>query len=357
MFNVQCSTFDVRGDKPVTALAPMQDVTTLPFMRLLGKYGAPDLLFTEYFRVHGHSRLEQHIVDSIRHHDTGRPVFAQLIGESLPDLERTVEAIRTAGLPVAGIDLNMGCPAPKVYKKNVGGGLLRDLAKMDEVLSCLRAAVEGRFTVKMRIGFEDDRNFETLLDLIEKHGVDLLSLHARTVKEGYRSKVHYAYIKRAVERLACSVLGNGNITSVAKGQRVLDETGCAGLMIGRHCIRNPWIFRQLREHFEEKPTYAPTLADVRQYVEDLYEATTLPDREGRFHINHLKKFLNFVGLSVDSDGQFLHEMRRAKSKSELDEICDRHLIDGGRATELYPAEPIKGLVARPNCETSQGCAL
>ncbi|PXA02881.1 dihydrouridine synthase [Coraliomargarita sinensis] len=344
-------------DRPVTALAPMQDVTTLPFMRLLGKYGAPDLLFTEYFRVHGHSRLEQHIMDSILHHGTGRPVFAQLIGESLPDLERTVEAIKTAGLPVAGIDLNMGCPAPKVYKKNVGGGLLRDPAKVDEILGCLRAAVQGNFTVKMRIGFEDDRNFDAILELIEKHDVDLLSLHARTVKEAYRSEVHYEYIKRAAERVPCPVLANGNITSVAKGQRVLDETGSAGLMIGRHCIRNPWIFRQLREHFAGEPIFEPTMSDVRQYVEDLFQATSHPDRQGRFHINHLKKFLNFVGLSVDTDGQFLHDMRRAKSKEGLDEICDRHLIDGGRATELFPAEPIKGLVARPNCETARGCSL
>ncbi len=337
--------------QPWSALAPMQDVTTLPFMRWLGKYGAPDLLFTEYFRVHGHSTLEQHIVDSICHHGTGRPVFAQLIGESLPDLERTVRAIEKAELPVAGIDLNMGCPAPKVYKKNVGGGLLREPAKIDEVLGCLRAAVQGRFTVKMRIGFE------AILDLIEKHNVDLLSLHARTVKEAYRSEVHYEYIKRAAERLNCPVLANGNVTSVAKGQWVLDETGSAGLMVGRSCIRNPWIFRQLREHFSGAPIFQPTLADVRAYIEDLIVATSRPDLEGRYHINHMKKFLNFVGLGVDEDGQFLHDMRRAKTKDELDAICDRHLIDHGRAEEFFPAEPIKGLVARPNCESNRGCAL
>jgi len=343
--------------QPWTALAPMQDVTTLPFMRLLGRYGAPDLLFTEYFRVHEHSTLEQHIVDSIRHHDTGRPVFAQLIGESLPDLERTVRNIENAGLPVAGIDLNMGCPAPKVYKKNVGGGLLREPARIDEILGCLRAAVKGRFTVKMRIGFDSDEHFETILDLIIRHKVDLLSLHARTVKEAYRSEVHYEYIKRAVEGLPCPVLANGNITSVTKGQWVLDETGCAGLMVGRSCIRNPWIFRQLREHFSGDAVFRPTLADVRAYIEDLYLATTVPDREGRFHVNHMKKFLNFVGLGVDRDGQFLHEMRRAGTKTELDAICDRHLIENGRAEQFFPAEPIRGLVARPNCETSTGCSL
>ncbi|MDQ8194237.1 tRNA-dihydrouridine synthase family protein [Coraliomargarita sp. SDUM461004] len=343
--------------QPWTALAPMQDVTTLPFMRLLGKYGVPDLLFTEYFRVHGHSTLESHIVDAICHHQTGRPVFAQLIGESLPDLQRTVAAIESSQLPVAGIDLNMGCPAPKVYKKNVGGGLLREPSKVDEVLSCLRAAINGRFTVKMRIGFDSDQHFETILDLIQKHNVDLLSLHARTVKEAYRSEVHYEYIQRAVERVPCPVLANGNITSVSKGQWVLDHTGSAGVMIGRSCIRNPWIFRQHREHFAGQPIFQPTLQDVREYIEDLIVATSLPNLEGTHHINHMKKFLNFVGLGVDTDGQFLHDMRRARTKSELDAICDKHLIHNGRGEQLFPDEPIKGLVARPNCETSRGCTL
>lgn len=343
--------------QPWTALAPMQDVTTLQFMQLLGKYGAPDLLFTEFFRVHSHSSLDQPIIDSICKHGTGRPVFIQLIGESLPDLERTVREIESKQLPVAGIDLNMGCPAPKVYKKNVGGGLLREPSKIDEILGCLRAAVDGRFTVKMRIGFDGDEHFEAILDLVEKHHVDLLSLHARSVKEAYRSEVHYNYIKRAAERLSCPVLANGNITSVAKGQWALDETKCAGLMIGRSCIRNPWIFRQLREHFAGETVFRPTLGHVREYIEDLFVATTHGKRDALSHINHMKKFLNFVGLGIDRDGQFLHEMRRTKTKPELDDVCERHLIANGRARQLFPEEPIKGLVARPNCETPQGCSL
>ena len=343
--------------QPWTALAPMQDVTNLPFMQLLGKYGAPDLLFTEFFRVHGHSALDQPMVDSICLHGTGRPVFIQLIGESCPDLERTVEEIKARQLPVAGIDLNMGCPAPKVYKKNVGGGLLREPSKVDEVLSCLRASVKGRFTVKMRIGFDSDEHFDTILDLIEKHKVDLLSLHARTVKEMYRSEVHYEYIRQAVRRLSCPVLANGDITSVGKGQWVLDETGCAGLMIGRSCIRNPWIFRQMREYFAGGSVFQPTLADVRSYVEDLFTATQKDKHDERGHVNHMKKFLNFIGLGVDTDGQFLHDMRRVRTKDELDRVCDRHLIDNNRAMERFPDEPIKGLVARPNCETPQSCSL
>ena len=106
-------------NQPWTALAPMQDVTTLKFIQLLGKYGAPDLLFTEYFRVHAHSTLTPHIVASICENNTGRPIFAQLIGENLEDLKRTVSAINEQQLPIAGIDLNMGCPARQKYTRKM----------------------------------------------------------------------------------------------------------------------------------------------------------------------------------------------------------------------------------------------
>lgn len=102
-------------DLPLTALAPMQDVTTLDFMTVLSELGAPDYFFTEFFRVHNSSRLEPHILSSIRDNPSDRPVFAQLIGESFPDLERAATELQK--YPVGGVDLNLGCPAPKVYKK------------------------------------------------------------------------------------------------------------------------------------------------------------------------------------------------------------------------------------------------
>ena len=117
---------------PLTALAPMQDVTDLAFMRVIAHYGAPDYFFTEFFRVHTQSRPERHILRAIDENTTGRPVFAQLIGEDLGHLARTVAELLHH--PIAGVDLNLGCPAPKVYKKNVGGGLLREPGRIDEIL-------------------------------------------------------------------------------------------------------------------------------------------------------------------------------------------------------------------------------
>jgi tRNA-dihydrouridine synthase len=343
--------------QPLTALAPMQDVTDLAFMGVIAHYGAPDFFFTEFFRVHAQSRPEKHILRSIDENATGRPVFAQLIGEDLGQLARTAEELLRHN--VAGIDLNLGCPAPKVYKKNVGGGLLRDPARIGEILACLRSIVPGRFTVKMRIGFDDTTPFDRVLDLVNEHRVDLLSVHGRTVKEMYRSEVHYDFIAHAVSRTRCPVLANGNVTSAVKAVAVLADTRAAGVMIGRHAIRNPWIFRQCREAFTGSTVTRLTLSHVRDYVERLYRATQAPGLDERLHVNKMKKYLNFVGQSVDATGAFLHDMRRTESETELFAVCDRHLLADPTA-EFVP-EPYPGVIARPNCETpnamGDGCSL
>lgn len=343
--------------QPFTALAPMQDVTDLAFMQVIAFYGAPDFFFTEFFRVHSQSRPEKHILRSIDENRTGRPVFAQLIGEDLIHLERTARELLRH--PVAGIDLNLGCPAPKVYKKNVGGGLLRDPERIDEILGLLRASVPGLFTVKMRIGFEDTRHFDRILDMINRHGVNLLTVHGRTVKEMYRSDVHYDAIGHAATRVKCPVLANGNVTSANTARRVLDTTGAAGVMIGRHAIRNPWIFRQCREAFAGKTPVVLRLHDVREYVERLYRATFAPDVPEVAHVNKMKKYLNFVGQGVDATGSFLHDMRRTQSEADLFSVCDRHLLANGDVP--FALEPYPGVIARPNCETpdsnADGCSL
>lgn len=328
----------------------MQDVTTLPFMRVIAQFGAPDLFFTEYFRVHDHSRLEPHILASITDNPSDKPVFAQLIGEALPHLERTVHELLR--YPIAGIDLNMGCPAPKVYRKNVGGGLLRDPEHVDSIFRLLREVTRGHcpFTVKMRIGFDSDEHFETILNLVETHQVDLLSLHARTVRGMYRSPVQYEYIARAVERLPCPVLANGELSSVAKALWCHETTGCAGYMIGRHAIRNPWIFRQIREYREGQPQFQPRLGDVRHYIDLLHAATHNPDAPEANNLGRLKKFLNFIGLSIDPEGRFLHQMRRTRCLADLFSCCDEWLVWNNRSDAPYPAEPYPGLLARPSRE-------
>jgi tRNA-dihydrouridine synthase len=162
-----------------------------------------------------------------------------------------------------------------------------------------------------------------------------------------------------VARVRCPVLANGNVTSGARAAAVIAETKAAGVMIGRHAIRNPWIFRQCREQFAGRTVAPISLAEVRDYIERLYRATQHPGVPERYHVNKMKKYLNFVGQGVDPTGAFLFDVRRVESEAELFAVCDRHLRDGSGRT--FSPEPYAGVVARPNCETpaaeADGCSL
>ena len=233
----------LRGPEPVLALAPMQDVTDLAFWRVMARYGGADVYWTEYFRVHADSRLEGWILDSITQNPTGRPVIAQMIGNDVPSLVRAARELQH--YPVAAIDLNLGCPAPVVYRKCAGGGLLREPAKIDAILGALREAVSIPFTVKTRIGFDSPAPFDGLLALFAKHSIDLLTVHGRTVAQMYRPGIRYDLIAQAARELPCPVLANGNVHGPDQAAALLGRTGARGLMIGRGAIRNPWLFGQI----------------------------------------------------------------------------------------------------------------
>jgi len=319
---------------PITALAPMQDVTDLPFMRLMARYGGPDLFYTEYFRVHGTSNLEKPILRSITENDTGRPVIAQMIGNDIPALVRTARELQQ--YPVAAIDLNLGCPAPVVYRKCAGGGLLREPKRVDAIVGALRDAISIPLTVKTRLGFDDPAVFNELLPIFARHDIDLLTIHARTVAEMYRSEVHYEFIARAVAELRCPILANGNIYSAAKADEVLNFTAARGLMIGRGAIRNPWLFHQIRQYRRCETLFAPRGCDVLQYLRDLFEATkpAIDFRESA-QVQKMKKYTNFIGVGVDPEGKFLHEIRRVTTEHEFFSVCEKFM----NHSDPMPLEP------------------
>jgi tRNA-dihydrouridine synthase B len=331
-----------------TALAPMQDVTGLPFMSLISEYDSPDLFFTEYFRVHENARLDPDILSSITENSSGKPVFAQLIGEDLEHVARFARELQQ--YPVAGIDLNLGCPAPRVYRKNVGGGLLRVPHKIDQILKILRDACDCPLTVKTRIGFEDGQNFSQILDIFASNQIDLLSLHARTVKGGYRSAPDYSYVGQAVARLPCPVLLNGEVNTAEGASLLINQTGADGVMIGRSAIRNPWIFKQIRQINSGKPIFHPTMENLYDYIKKLYKIFHKDEIPEIKQVARLKKFLNFIGLSVDTEGQFLFRSRRVKSWLELDQLCQEFLLHDGKASQFLNLHPFEGLVARPSSE-------
>ena len=321
---------------PFLALAPMQDITDLPFMSLVAEYGGPDLYYTEYFRVHSTSILDRPILKSIVENRTGKPIVAQLIGNDIPALIRTAKLLETH--PIAAVDLNLGCPAPVVYRKCAGGGLLADPPRVERILGGLREAISCPFTVKTRIGFENTDFFDDLLTIFDRCEIDLLTVHGRTVKEGYRSEVHYDFIEKAVARLKCPVVANGNVYSVAQSRKVICETRAAGLMVGRGAIRNPWLFRQIREEFGGQTVFMPTGQDVLEYVGRLFEAVR-PAGLGEFEqIRKMKKYINFIGAGVEPSGAFLYAARRVHSVSDFFSVC-REFLDHSEPMPLAPFVP------------------
>jgi tRNA-dihydrouridine synthase B len=331
------ASFDrlLASGEPMLALAPMQDVTDLAFWTLISHYGGPDVYFTEYFRVYATSMPERHILKSIIENPTGRPVVAQMIGNDIPSLVRTARELQQ--YPVAAVDLNLGCPAPVVYRKCAGGGLLREPEKVDAILGALRDAVRIKFTVKTRIGFDSTEVFDALLPIFAKHSLDLLTVHARTVQEMYRSEVHYEFISRAVAAVACPVLANGNVYSARKAEDVLNQTGARGLMIGRGAIRNPWIFQQFRQHRRGEPVFIPRGRDVLQYVRSLFTSVCDPQSRESAQVQRLKKFMNYLGVGVEPTGEFLHQVRRVTTRADFFGLCERFLDHD----EPMPLEPFR----------------
>lgn len=323
----------LKSREPLLALAPMQEVTDGAFWTLVHKYGGADVYWTEYFRVHSTSTLEKRILDAITGNTTGRPVIAQMIGNDVPELVRTAKLLQQ--FPVAAIDLNLGCPAPIVYRKCAGGGLLREPERIDAILRALRDVVQIKFTVKTRLGFASVGEFDELLSIFAKHSLDALTVHARTVTQLYRLPVHYDRIRQAVDTMKCPVIANGHVYSAAQAEELLTRTGARGLMIGRGVIRSPWLFNQIRQQLRGEAVTQPTGRHVWDYIRALWDSQPCLGKPEKVRCERMKKFLNFLGEGVP--GAFLHQVRRSQTADEFHRIC-REFLDHDQPMAMLPAE-------------------
>ena len=330
---------------PVTFLAPMQDITDAGFMEIVKNRGAPDFYIAEYFRIHEFFELDPHVLNSVLW--SPDCVSAQFIGEDESFIARAIDELKKYP-QIKMLDLNLGCPAPKVYKKNVGGGLLRDPKKIASIMRVMRSNWDGCFSVKMRTGFDSDANFADVFKVVLDGSPDFISLHARTVKQLYKGTPNYDKIAEAVQMSNVPVIANGDIVSAQRAYDVIQQTGCAGVMVGRHAVRNPWIFRQIADKLSGREIFVPRLAEVRKYVDALL--ANIQAQNLRFPDSRLKKFLNFVGASIDPNGDFLFKMRRARGLDELLKVCDEFMVDNNNADKPFHQEPYEGVCSRPNCE-------
>ncbi len=330
-----------------TALAPMRALTQAPFWRLLNSYGAPDAYFSEFVRVHERYVIEKTWIEEALSAVEGRPLWVQLMGNDLNALEASICILEQ--YPIAGIDFNMGCPVPKIFKKQAGGGLLRDLPFLRSLLLGLRQICTKPLSVKFRIGFDSEKDFETILNILVEAQVDLATLHARTVSDLYKGQARHVFTQKAVQCCPFPILANGDMHSVPVMENVLTSTHCHGLMIGRGALINPWIFKQWYQFQNDLPIQYPLFSDVFGYLEDLYRVFGLNVKKELTALGILKRFANYVGLAIDFKGVFLRAMRRSNTLKDFWKCCASCLLC--EPQKLFIGVPFSNLYAQPNKES------
>jgi tRNA-dihydrouridine synthase len=247
----------------------MQGLTNHGLRGLFCDWVKPDVVFTEFIRVRPGSKRPLSAVDqdeaANRHHVI--PLVVQLIGRDSEALVAAAAAAQAAG--VEHLNINLGCPYGRMSLGSAGGALLKDPTGLAERLTGLRRVIRGSFSVKVRSGYDDPEQIFGLLPLFEECGVDYLVIHPRTVVQKYSGWADHRITARLVSATRLPVIANGDVTTAAQGERLLAESGAAGLMLGRGAIRDPLLFQRLRGLAPSEPDRDQRAAEIRYYIGEL----------------------------------------------------------------------------------------
>ena len=235
--------------KPLYALAPLAGFTDLPFRSVVKKFGV-DLTVSEMISSNALVHKSKKTYRMLEKNPIEDPYSIQIAGSDLDVIRQAVEIINERD-DVDIIDLNCGCPAPKVVNNLQGSSLLTDLPQMAKVIETIKKYSNKEYTsVKFRLGF-NDKNHEEIARICQESGADYIAVHGRTRAGRYKAPVDYDAIAEVKRAVSIPVLANGDIDSPAKAKWVLEHTGADGLMIGRAAVGKPWIFKQIKEGMEE----------------------------------------------------------------------------------------------------------
>ncbi len=246
-------------------LAPMAGVTDLPF-RLLCKEQGAELICMEMISanaIHFNSKKTDELME-IRAEEM--PVSLQLFGSNPAIMAESAKRIEDR--PFSILDVNMGCPVPKVVNNNEGSALMKNPKLAGEIVNALVKAINKPVTVKIRKGFDEENvNAVELAKIVEANGAAAVAVHARTREQFYSGKADWDIIKRVKDAVKIPVIGNGDVTDCFSAKRMLDETGCDGIMIGRACRGNPWIFREVAHYLATGEILArPSMDEIKDTI-------------------------------------------------------------------------------------------
>ena len=269
-------------------LAPMAGVTDLPF-RLLAKEMGCGLVYSEMVSDKGLLYKNNHTMDMLKIDERERPVAMQIFGSEPESMAKAAQFVEAAGTNI--IDINMGCPTPKIIKNGSGAALMCQPELAYRIMVNVVEAVKVPVTVKIRKGWNQNSiNAVEMAKLAEKAGIAAVAIHGRTREQFYSGEADWSIIRQVKESVGIPVIGNGDIRTPYDAESMLAETGCDGLMIGRGAQGNPWIFRQVTQYLATGevlalPTASERLSVMLRHLDMLveYKGEYLGIREMRRH--------------------------------------------------------------------------
>ena len=308
--------------RPNIVLAPMAGVTDSVFRRLLLSLGGLGLVTTEMTNAASVSpkALKRHRLLEFLPEE--RPLAMQLSGNDAETVAEAAKQVEALGADI--IDINCGCPSPKVTGGGHGSALLRDLPKLGRVVEAVHRAVSIPVTLKFRAGWDEDSlNYEETARVAEAAGASVLALHPRTKIQGYAGSADWARIAAAKRAVKIPVIGSGDIKSAHDALHRLRESGADGVMIGRGAMANPWIFRQVQQLRDGEAIFEPAPIDKRnlliQYLDMLLEF--MPEHQAA---GKIKQLIGQFYVGLPGAAQLRRDLQHAKTVDEQRSIIERY---------------------------------
>jgi tRNA-dihydrouridine synthase len=248
----------------------------------------------------------------------------QLLGKEPEHFLRIAKVLQN--YKIKSINVNCGCPMPKIGRKGVGGILLAELNTIDDIISMMSDNTNIPISVKTLIGYKSPQEFSIILSHLVRHKLSAVYIHARTVKGMYGEPVDFKYINIAKTVLGCPVIANGDIKTAQEAVNIIKETNADGVMIGRTAISNPWIFRQIGELTNKARVFVPTGKDYFNFIEKLQSFSNELDLTDFQKTSSVKKYVIPIADFLDPLGDFPHCIRGAMTLQDLTNICKSFFI-------------------------------
>lgn len=304
-------------------LAPMAGVTDLPY-RLLCKEQGAGLLCMEMISAKALQYKNRNTKALLQIDPREYPVSLQLFGADPDIISEQAKAIEE--LPFQILDINMGCPVPKVVKNGEGSALMKNPRLVYDVVYKTVRAISKPVTVKIRKGFDEEHvNAVEIAKIIEEAGGAAVAVHGRTREQYYSGKADWDIIRQVKEAVSIPVIGNGDVTGSLAAEQLLEETGCDGVMIGRGCQGNPWIFRELNEYEEiGKVPHRPSKKEIKEMM--LRHAQLQIELKGDYlGIREMRKHVAWYTKGMEGSAKLRDEINRVESYEELEKLLNERI--------------------------------